>query len=99
MRFRRKPAEIEAVKVETLLNEPRGDWPEWAQRAWFNETLALRPTKDEVKILSFLGNQTAHIGGWIVRNEKGELHAYTPDAFAAVYEPLPAAQRDMEAVR
>lgn len=87
-RFRKKPVEIEAVKVETLLNEPRGDWPEWARKAWSSEVLNLRPSKDEVKICTLEGNMVGNIGDWIICGVKGELYPCKPDIFAATYDAV-----------
>lgn len=87
-KFKKKPVEIEAVKVETLLTEPRGDWPEWAQKAWFAEVLFLRPTKDEVKICTLEGNMVGNIGDWIICGVEGELYPCKPDIFAATYDAI-----------
>ena len=86
-KFRKKPVEIEAIQVATLMKEPRADWPEWAQRAWFDEVLHLRASKSEVKICTLEGNMVANDGDWIIRGVKGELYPCKPDIFAATYEP------------
>lgn len=86
--FRKKPVEIEAVKVRDLLAQSRSEWPEWVREAWQGGVLRLRPTKDEVKICTLEGNMVGNADDWIIRGVSGELYPCKPDIFAATYDPV-----------
>lgn len=95
-KYRKKPVEIEAVKVP--LNEyadsPLGDWeetPDWLQHAFDTGTICPRFAGEDYwyyDIATLEGVMTASPGDFIILGVEGELYPCKPSVFAATYEAV-----------
>jgi hypothetical protein len=87
MRFRKRPVEVEAVRVDDVLEAGElGDLPRWLREA-FGAGGALFEAEG-IRVTTLDGVKFAPRGGWIVRGAEGELYPVPPAAFEAQYEPL-----------
>jgi hypothetical protein len=87
-KFRKKPGEIEAFRVNPNGPTPTPDWFTEALkdgRAWYQGGERFYFT-----IRTPEGDLRADLGDWIIRGVKGELYPCKPDIFAATYEPVEA---------
>lgn len=91
-KFRKKPVEVEAVKVVDLIRaKDSGHWPNveiphWAIDA--NHEGVLEIYGINVEIVTLEGTMTGDIDDWIIQGVKGELYPCKPDIFAATYDPV-----------
>lgn len=101
--YRKKPVEVEAIRVEEAHRLAGSDF--WALPQWLidayegrNEAgvrsvvFANHPSR--VLITTLEGTMTGDLGDWIIRGVQGELYPCKPDIFDATYEPVP----DLDAV-
>lgn len=95
MRFRKKPVEIEAVKVADVLHDAQHDWkalPWWIRDAYDGKNnagvrgIVFSPTSVSINTLE--GLMEGGVDDWIIRGVKGELYPCKPDIFAATYEAV-----------
>lgn len=84
MKFRTKPCEIEAHKLDAL------GGPTWLINAILDKILVFHrgATRPFVVINTPEGVMSAHIDdSWIIKGLKGELYACRDDVFQLKYEP------------
>lgn len=81
MRFRKRPVEVEAVRVEKPYHSVENFCPS-ARRIVDGRRVAfyIIPTLE--------GNHRADLGDWIIRGVKGEFYPCKPDIFEETYEPV-----------
>jgi hypothetical protein len=100
LKFRKKPAVIEAFQMTVERRMDNSDWPEWLGYAWNHERGekgALQrvsmdaPMPDQLEIVTLEGNHLVSWGDWIIRGVQGELYPCKPDIFEATYEAVEAA--------
>ena len=87
MKFRKKPVEIEAVRVDEALRAAESEWkalPKWLADAYEAGTVIF--LTNALEVLTLEGRMTGNRGDWIIRGVKGELYPCKPDIFAATYE-------------
>jgi hypothetical protein len=87
--FRKKPVEIEAVRVADALHAASNAWkelPTWLADGY--ERVDVLFLVDRVEIKTPEGTMTGQRGDWIIQGVKGELYPCKPDIFAATYEAV-----------
>lgn len=85
MRFRKKPVEIEAVKVPALFDiDARVVLDDWLAKHQGDRPC--RWSGDGLIIATLEGEMRADVGDWIIRGVKGELYPCKPDIFEATYD-------------
>lgn len=87
-RYRKKPVEIDAVRVTDALKAAKHAWaelPHWITQAYDNGTLLFLDTAVSINTLE--GQMRGDRDDWIVRCVQGELYPVKPDIFEATYEP------------
>jgi len=101
MRFRKKPIEIEAVRVSQIHHQSAHDW--YAMPQWVIDAYEGKSEKNGVKTLLFCnypprvevvtqeGVMTGNIDDWLIKGVKCELYPCKPDIFATTYEAVPIA--------
>ncbi|MGH3505228.1 MAG: hypothetical protein ACRDQA_30695 [Nocardioidaceae bacterium] len=84
-RYRKKPVEIEAMK---LTRENRDEVAAWCHGVDELKTLPGpgRGAHEGVVIHTLEGDMRADLGDWIVRGVQGEFYPVKTDIFAATYE-------------
>jgi hypothetical protein len=85
-RFRKKPVEVEAVRVPLSAKDVAG----WDALIKFLETGATWSGGNYsgfVLIETLEGTMQGSAGDWIIRGVKGEFYPCKPDIFDATYEP------------
>ena len=90
-RFRKRPVEIEAVRVDEALRAAVRSWsnlPGWLIDAYDEREVYFLP--DGIDIVTLEGTMRASEGDWIIRGVKGELYPCKPDIFEATYEAVDA---------
>lgn len=90
MRYRKKPVEIEAVRVADLLNAFENDWsalPDWVADAYEKGILAAVRREDLI-VKTLEGDHLARRNDWLIRGVKGELYPCKPEVFELTYEPV-----------
>lgn len=93
-KFRRKTVEIDAARVDQLLAAAANDWaalPDWVREAYEAGHVRFLADAVEVTVKTWPGYARSERTGWIVRDERGDLHPFAPVAFEATYEPIPTA--------
>ena len=95
-KYRKRLSLADAFQMSRERLASNSEWPEWLNQAWNydrDEPGALYraiPGKDDGPLM--LRNSEGHclVGcyAWVVRDEKGELHSYSPNDFYATYEPV-----------
>ena len=82
MNFRKKPAEIEAVRFEKPYHRVKEVCRSirWIKGENGSIVYGLIPTLE--------GDMRADLGDWIIRGIQGEFYPCKPDIFAATYEPV-----------
>jgi hypothetical protein len=86
-RYRKKPVEVEAVRVNDAIEAAKHAWselPTWFADAYENGDVIF--TDDRVEITTLEGRMTAGPMDYIIRGVKGELYPCKPDIFEATYE-------------
>lgn len=89
MRFRKKPVEIEAVRVADALHAASNSWadlPTWLVDAYERGEVLFLPHCVEIKTLE--GTMTGQRADWIIQGVQSELYPCKPDIFDATYEPV-----------
>ena len=89
MKYRKKPVEVEAVKVHEALKAAAHDWqalPTWLADAYEAGTVVF--ASDGVLIKTLEGDMRGYRPDWIIRGVKGELYPCKPDIFEATYEEV-----------
>lgn len=88
-RFRKKPVEIEAVRVDDALNAAACDWdalPDWLAAAYEAGKVVFGAEVGTVWLSTPEGVMSAKPPGWIVKGVKGELYPCLKDVFELTYE-------------
>lgn len=81
MKFRKKPAVIDAVQFDGT--------PQSAQAVTEFAGKWAQPHPDgSLTIYTLEGPLSAAVGDWIIKGVKGEFYPCKPDIFAATYEPI-----------
>ncbi len=96
LKFRKKPVEIEAVKVADLIACASKNWaglPDWIVAAYESPNFIDFRTgivfaADHVVITTLEGEMRGDMDDWIIRGVKGELYPCKPDIFEATYESV-----------
>ena len=88
-RFRKKPVEVEAVKIEQRMDILSPPW--WYEAVSTNTVIThgLGKYGDGpvyVEISTLEGTMRGNEGDWVIRGVKGELYPCKPDIFSATYE-------------
>jgi hypothetical protein len=89
MKFRKKPVEIEAVRVSEALKSAGTRWqslPRWLEGAYDRGGVLFG--NGFINIITSEGVMRGDYDDWIIRGVKGELYPCKPDIFAATYEPV-----------
>jgi hypothetical protein len=90
MRYRKKPAVVEAFQMTETHRWDNRDWPNWLHEAWnkdYTETGAFWCAPDGQLIVNTLnGMVTVAFDEWIVRGVEGELYPCKPEIFEQTYE-------------
>lgn len=87
-RYRKKPVEIEAMRLTT--DNPK-DVCDWINSNVVRQGIDLKFGYDHtgsVVIDTLEGVMTANIGDWVIRGVKGEFYPCKPEIFEATYEPV-----------
>lgn len=96
MKYRKKPATVEAFQITRETRWDNSDWPAWLHEAWDrqrNVDGSFQPTRlgggEATEIITLEGIHSVSWGDYIIRGIQGELYPCKPDIFAATYEPVP----------
>lgn len=88
-KFRKKPVEIEAVRVKDALAAAKGDWqalPDWLVEAYAKGDVIFVDNFISVKTLE--GWYDYGDDYWLIRGVKGELYGCAPDVFEMTYDAV-----------
>lgn len=88
-RFRKKPVEVDAVRVADLLTTATGDWsalPPWITAAYQSGEMLFFATTVEIQTLE--GVMRGDWVDWVIQGVHGELYPIKDAIFAATYEPV-----------
>lgn len=83
MRYRKKPVEVEAVRVRDVL-QYRNQQPGWVLDAFAH--FRLFQAGNELVVTTLEGTMRAHDGFWLVQGVRSELYFCRDDIFQATYE-------------
>ena len=95
-KWRRKPGAYDAFQMTHERRVSNVDWPEWLNRAWNEERGAVGavfPTVPStgdgtVSIGTLEGPPLpVNFGDWIVKGSLGGIGCFSPQDFAALFEP------------
>ena len=93
MKYRKRPAEIEAFQYDGDLKSSNGEWyvPEWAVAAFedgvmYYDSWDGREAPCELFINTLEGRHHVSVGDYVIQGVKGELYPCKPDIFEATYE-------------
>ena len=91
MRYRKKPIEIEAYRIEN--NALVDAFPEWLIQAHKDGIFAfVEPDKFNphwvASVETDRGKVFVNWGDWIIKGVNGELYPCAPDIFEETYEPV-----------
>lgn len=87
--FRRKPLEIEAIRVRDALRAARFQWgelPDWLVEAYNQGDVIFAASF--VSILTLEGWYDYSLDYWLIRGVQGELYGCRDDVFQLTYEPI-----------
>ena len=87
MKYRKKPVEIEAIRVREALTAAANDWnllPNWLQDAYERGGIVFE--HEQISITTLEGTMIGSRDDWIIRGVKGELYPCKPDIFEATYD-------------
>jgi hypothetical protein len=87
-KYRKKPVEIEAVRIRAVMRNAEDDWsglPEWVKDAYDRGDILFRP--DGVEIRTLEGHDFGGPNDMLIRGVGGELYPCKPDIFEMNYEP------------
>jgi uncharacterized Zn finger protein (UPF0148 family) len=82
-RYRKKPVEVRAWKIDF-----DGDEPGWVREAFDGGRIDWCPAGEGLYINTLEGRMKAGIGDMLIEGVKGELYGCRADIFAATYEPV-----------
>ncbi len=83
-KFRKKPAEIEAIQVPAEGGALSNEEIVWLQQSTYVKSAG----GGAILIETLEGTMTASPGDWIIRGVQGELYPCKPDIFEATYEQV-----------
>lgn len=89
MQFRKKPVEVEAVRVKDALywaSEKRSEMPLWLKNAY--ERVEIIFGNNVVYIRTLEGEMVANENDWIICGVVGEIYPCKPDIFLKTYEAI-----------
>lgn len=87
-RYRKKPVEIEAWRVCTLLADASHDWsalPVCVREEYDAGRLLF--LSDSIDVITLEGVMKASFSDVLIRGVKGEIYPCKPDIFLATYDP------------
>ena len=99
-RYRKKPVEIDAVPVHSILARhfgndiPLEDWAEAALReddaapTGMKAMVVVAEDHNGINVQTAEGVMFGHADDWLIRGVAGELYPCKPDIFAATYEDV-----------
>ncbi len=89
MKFKKRPLEVEAIKVRDALKYASSFWqklPKWLTEEYEKGNIIFGV--GEVHIHTLNGKVVAKIDEWIIRGIKGELYPCAADIFTETYEEV-----------
>lgn len=90
-KFRKKPVEIEAVRVSDILAGSPG-LPQWALDAlrgdFEDNSRFLVACTEVVRVFTLEGVMVGEMDDWIIRGVQGELYPCKPAIFEQTYEAV-----------
>lgn len=89
MKFRKKPVEIEALR---LTEEAAHDALLWIRAGGAKANFVALQRFRGIDIYTLEGTMRADVGDWIIRGVQGEFYPCKPDIFEATYEPVEEAR-------
>jgi len=84
MKFRKKPVEVNAVRVTKEWFDGNHPNPIHIK----DRRVITHPLRHVVEIETLEGKMIANEGDWIITGVKGEVYPCKPDIFMATYEPV-----------
>jgi hypothetical protein len=87
--YRKKPVEIQAIRVREALLSARDDWyalPSWLIDAYEHGKVVF--LNDHLTIKTLEGTMTAQADDMLIQGVQGELYPCKPDIFDATYEAV-----------
>lgn len=84
-RFRKKPAEVEALRFDGDNFEAIAQWMQGHKFYDYGDPSGECPS-DTFFINTLEGTMRADVGDWVIRGVKGEFYPCKPDIFEATYE-------------
>jgi len=88
-KFRKRPVEIEAVRVKEAIKAVVKDWsalPWWLANAYDDGKIVFIGESIFIKTLE--GEMQAKVDDWIIRGIAGELYPCKGEIFEATYDPV-----------
>lgn len=88
-RYRRKPADVEAVPVADIIRWAENEWhrlPGWIIAAYDKGDLVFM--SDHVTIATLEGVMRGSKDDWMIEGVQGEVYPCKPDIFVQLYEPV-----------
>lgn len=85
--YRKKPVEIEAVRIGDLLHAAAHDWkalPGWVADAYERGDIIF--ARGDIRVRTLEGVMTGRPNDMLIQGVAGELYPCKPDIFAATYE-------------
>lgn len=95
MKFQKKPVQVYAWPVGSILRSAQVEWttlPEPVAAAYETGKILFLPKKLEVQTLE--GRMTANEGDWLIQGVNGELYPCKPDIFEKTYSAVPCESDD-----
>jgi len=89
LKFRKKPVEIEAIRVRDALYAAAHVWtdlPDWLRQHYEIGNVVFAATFVQIRTLE--GVMTGNFDDWIIRGVEGEAYPCKPNIFEATYEPI-----------
>lgn len=93
--FRKKPIEVEAVKVSDVLAAASSNWsqlPDFVSDAYEKGKIIF--LHDAVLITTLEGHMRGEQTDWIIKGVRSELYPCKPEIFDATYEPVGSPRAD-----
>lgn len=87
-KFRKKPVEVEAVRIAEVINNARHGWkhvPVWVRSAYEAGYLVIRPGAVDVRTLE--GTMTGYPDDWLILGVEYEMYPCSNSVFQKTYEP------------
>lgn len=91
MKFRKKPVEVEAVEIATILRivnlgAVRTLLPFWVERALQDSRII--PTSGGLSVQTLEGTMRGKPTDWLIKGVKGELYPCDHEIFKETYDPV-----------